>query len=217
MKRLQAFVRHAFIGGAMVLLPLAILGIFFMWLFDIVTGLIAPVTGLLTKWMTLPPLLVDVLAILLILLACFLVGTLTATGVGRLFHAKFELQLRRFAPGYKMIKDIINQLFGDKSNSPFRSGTVARVRVLGEQVPVTVTAIVTSFHENGDLTVFVPTGPNPTTGFIFHVPPHLVELRPDIKVESAFRTIIACGAGSGELFQPQAQNLDLEPTRKEAS
>ncbi|WP_240554901.1 hypothetical protein [Oceanicoccus sagamiensis] len=65
------------------------------------------------------------------------------------------------------------------------------------------TVIVTSTHDNGWYTVFVPTGPNPTSGMIYHLPPEQVELLPNIKVDEALRTIIACGAGSDELFKKQ--------------
>jgi uncharacterized membrane protein len=101
-----------------------------------------------------------------------------------------------------MVKDIVNQFMGDKSNSPFRKGAVARVRIFGGTVETSVTAIVTSQHDDGTYTVFVPTGPNPTSGFIYHVPAEYVELRPEIKIESAMRTVIACGAGSDKLFKP---------------
>ncbi len=201
MDKIKLLVRNAFIGGIVVLLPLVILGLFFRWLFRTVTDLIQPFTDLVIKMTHAPEALGDLIVILLIMLACVLVGSLTATGIGTFLHARFDHHLQRFAPGYQMIKDIVNQLFGDRSNSPFKSGKVAEVRIFGSDVETSVTAIVTSMHEDGRYTVFVPTGPNPTTGFVFHVSEHYVTLRPDIKVESAIRTIISCGAGTAQLFQ----------------
>ncbi|OZG75270.1 hypothetical protein BTA51_02485 [Hahella sp. CCB-MM4] len=201
MNKLKLLIRNAFIGGVVILLPLVILGLFFRWLFRTVTDLIQPITDVVIRWTAAPEILGDLLVILLIILACILVGSITATGIGRYLHAKFDGHLQRLAPGYQMVKDIVNQLFGDRSNSPFKSGAVAEVSIFGNEVATSVTAIVTSKHEDGRYTVFVPTGPNPTTGFVFHVSADCVTLRPDIKVESAIRTIISCGAGSAQLFQ----------------
>ena len=61
---------------------------------------------------------------------------------------------------------------------------------------MSVLGLVTSRHADGRVSVFVPTGPNPTTGFIYHVGMELVELRPDIRVEQMMKTVIACGAGT---------------------
>ena len=50
------------------------------------------------------------------------------------------------------------------------------------------------------LTVFVPTGPNPTSGNIYHVPKDNV-LRTKAAVDTGMKTIISCGAGSNEIFE----------------
>ncbi len=47
--------------------------------------------------------------------------------------------------------------------------------------------------------IFVPTGPNPTNGFIFHVPEEKIQFV-DAKPEDAMRTIIGVGTGSSILF-----------------
>ena len=49
------------------------------------------------------------------------------------------------------------------------------------------------------LTVFVPTGPNPTSGNIYHLPREKV-YRTTTAVDSGMRSIISCGAGSSEIF-----------------
>jgi len=58
----------------------------------------------------------------------------------------------------------------------------------------------------------VPTGPNPTSGMIYHLPAEQVEILPNIKVDSAMRTVISCGAGSDELFAtPTASTQEQSP------
>lgn len=201
MGKTRAFTKRALIGGLLVILPIAILAFFFRWLFRLTTDLLAPVSSLLISRYDLPQFTADVLTLTIIILLCFIVGTLVSTRVGRWAHAFFEKHLDRFAPGYRMVKEIVNQFLGEKESSPFSQGQVAKVKLFGAHIETTVTALVTSRHENGFYTVFIPTGPNPTSGMIYHLPAEQVELLPDIKVDSAMRTIIACGAGSAELFQ----------------
>ena len=64
-----------------------------------------------------------------------------------------------------MVKETVNQLFNRKS-SPFSS--VALIQIF--QNETLVTGFVTDEHQNGTSSVFVPTGPNPTSGFIYHLP-----------------------------------------------
>lgn len=190
----------AFFTGLAMLLPVVILAIVFRWLFRFVTDLIEPISGILVRSTNFPALFSDVLVITVIALSLLLLGFIVRTTVGSYLQNKFHQSMQRFAPGYQMIREIVQQLFGDRKNSPFSQGSVALVQLHGEHSPVRSTAIVTSYHPDGVYTVFIPTGPNPTTGFVYHVPANLVELRPDIKVEAALRTVIACGAGAAALF-----------------
>jgi len=201
MDRVKGFIKTSFVGGILVLLPIVILMFLFNWAFQVVTNLIQPLTHLIIKNNGMPEILGDMLAIAVIFVVCFIVGSIVSTGFGVLMHSHFDKYLVRIAPGYRLIKEIVGQFFGDKSSSPFSNGEVARASIFGMDCGTTVTAIVTSRHADGSYTVFVPTGPNPTSGNMFHLPQEQVEICPDIKVEDMMRTIIACGAGSGELFR----------------
>jgi uncharacterized membrane protein len=63
-----------------------------------------------------------------------------------------------------------------------------------------VSAFITDTHTDGTYTVFVPTGPNPTSGNIFHLKGEYVH-PVDVPVEDAMRSIISCGAGSSRLIK----------------
>jgi uncharacterized membrane protein len=199
MNRFKLFFGQSFIGGVLVIAPITILLFALRWAVNSVQALIAPVTTPLVNLTGAPPLFIDLVVVALILLGCFVVGTLVATSAGKYVQGFFDRHLSRYAPGYRLIRDIIQQFLGTNENSPFSRGEVALVQVFGADVPTLATAIVTSRHPDGWFSVFVPTGPNPTSGFVYHLPPECVTLRPDIKLDNAFRTIIACGAGSAEL------------------
>ena len=63
-----------------------------------------------------------------------------------------------------------------------------------------MTGFITDSHDNGRYTIFVPTGPNPTSGLIFHLPPKYVH-PVKVSVEETLRSVIGCGAGSSNIFK----------------
>lgn len=207
---MRAFTRNALIGGVLVLLPLVILFALFRWAFYLVTDLIQPFTDYFSKLLQLSEIVADSLVILVILSGCFMIGTLVSTRVGQWLHRHFDHHLARLAPGYRLVKEIVNQLLGDSESSPFSKGEVARVRLFGLQCQTSVTAIVTSRHKDGTVTIFVPTGPNPTSGNIYHVPENLVTYYREASMEKMMKSIIACGAGSDQLFASPATWSEAE-------
>jgi len=205
MFRFKHFIKTSFIGGILILLPIAILAAGLNWLFLFVTDLIQPLTDFVVGLLQMPELLGDILVIGFIAILCFVIGSIVSTSLGKWAHQHFDKYLTRLAPGYRLIKEVIDQFFGDKANSPFANGEVAKAKIFGGSSETTVTAIVTSKHDDGSYTVFVPTGPNPTSGNMYHLKASQVELFPGIKVEEMMRSIIACGAGSGELFKQKSR------------
>ncbi|MFT5718699.1 MAG: putative membrane protein [Oleiphilaceae bacterium] len=204
----KEFAKKTLLGGLVIILPVALLMMGISWLFRLVTDLIQPLTNLVTKVIGMPEIFADILVLAGMAGLCFSMGWFVSTAGGAWFHSKFDGRLARYAPGYQMVKDIVAQFFGDSSKSPFSNGEVALVRLFSNETEVT--AIVTSKHENGRYTVFMPTGPNPTSGNIYHVTEEQVTLCPGISVSDAMRTIIGCGAGTGDLLSThhKQENVD---------
>lgn len=198
--RVAKIVRRSLAGGLLILLPLVIIGIILRWLYDMASNLIAPFTGPFISTFGLPKILADLIVVALLVLLCFLIGTLVATRLGAWLWQRMEELLIARVPGYRSVRELTAQLLDNKNDSPFKRGEVAQLWIYGRNVDVSVLGMITSRHADGRLTVFVPTGPNPTTGFIYHVSPDLVERRPDIRVEQMMKTVIACGAGTAALL-----------------
>ena len=135
MSKARSFFKRALIGGLLVMLPTAILAFFFRWLFRLVTDLLAPVSNQLISRYDLPQLTADILTLAIIITLCFVVGTLVSTRMGRWAHNFFEQRLERFTPGYRMIKEIVNQFLGEKESSPFSKGQVALAPILKPASP----------------------------------------------------------------------------------
>ena len=202
MDRLKQFFRTSLLGGVVVILPVAILVSVSLWIFDFVTDRLEPLTRLLISDSQLNEIVAEVLVIVLIVMCCFFVGVLVRTRLGNFLYRVIEARLLKQAPGYSMIKETVLQLFGSRKDSPFSS--VALVQVFGNETMMT--AFVTDTHEDGSFTVFVPTGPNPTSGLIYHLEGRYVH-PVDITVQDAMRSIISCGAGSAKLMQGKRVDL----------
>ena len=144
----------------------------------------------------------DLLGIVLVLGAFFLIGLAVKTSIGRWIHNRVDQWLTRFAPGYSTIREVVMQFLGGENNTSLLRGQVCRAYIMGRQNPVSVTAIVTARHSNGDCTVYVPTAPIPSSGFVYHLTEDCVELLPHISVEAAMRTVISCGSGSQIISDP---------------
>jgi uncharacterized membrane protein len=199
MKRIKTFIKTSLLGGLAVILPTALLFLIFRWLFNWVTDLIQPLTNMLLARGQFQEFIADMVVIALILLFCFVVGLAVKTRIGRFIHVNLENRILQIAPGYPTLKSIVMQFIG-KKKSPFSS--VALVRPFENET--LMTAFITDAHDDDWYTVFVPTGPNPTTGFIFHLKGQYVQAVP-VTVEEALRSVISCGAGSTHLIQRFAE------------
>ncbi|BFM12078.1 hypothetical protein R50072_22310 [Simiduia litorea] len=202
MDRIKSFIWLTLLGGLTVVLPISIFLLVFTWFYDVISALIAPVTAALRPHLGFSPTLVDAVVIGCLLVVFCLIGLLVKTRVGAWLLAQIERLLKRIAPGYKTISDLVGQFLGGGSSNSLLSGQVALAKIYGPESPVTVTVIVTAKHDNGDYSVFMPTAPIPTSGIVYHLPASCVVLLPHVSVEAAMKTVIACGAGSQLLTRP---------------
>jgi uncharacterized membrane protein len=195
MERLKGFLKTSLLGGLVVILPVAILASVSAWVFRLVTGWIEPLTQRLIADSQLNEYAAQSMVIVIIIALCFIVGMLVRTRLGGFLFRLIEQRIFRLAPGYTLIRDTVMQLLGGEGRSAFSA--VAIARPFGNET--SVTAFVTDTHPDGSYTLFVPTGPNPTSGLIYHVSADLVECV-DVPVQEAMRTIISCGAGTSRLL-----------------
>lgn len=188
------------LGGLAVVLPSLLLLMVLQWLVSLMADLLGPLTELVSRragfdrWLALAAVAV------LLLAACFGIGLVVRTRIGRWLHEVLENGLARVVPGYRITRDLVKELLGGHEGARLLGGEPALARIHGLESPVKVTAIVTSRHADGGYTVYVPTAPFPTSGFVYHLPADCVELLPGVSVEAALRTVIACGAGSAEVL-----------------
>ena len=194
MNKIRSFLKTTMLGGVLVVLPLVILILVFRWLYEFIADKIKPITYLLLETAKLQEFVASLLALILILLSFFVVGLLVKTRLGQFSIEKLEIKFLMKLPLYKFIKETVLQLVGTEKNL-FKS--VALVNLFGNETRVT--AFVTEEHDDGSYTVFVPPGPAPTAGFVYHLTGKNVQIV-DYPIDKAMRTIFSVGAGSKELL-----------------
>lgn len=199
MDKIKTFITTSILGGVAVILPSVLLILLFRWLFRWITGIIQPLTDFFISSGQFQEVIADIIVVAIILAICFVVGVVVKTKAGRFVQENLEQRILQMAPGYSIIKSVVMQFIGRKE-SPFSS--VALVRPFENRT--LLTAFITDTHEDGRYTVFVPTGPNPTTGFIFHLEPEQV-YPVKAPVEEVIKSVISCGMGSKGLLKQHSR------------
>ncbi|MDT8402150.1 MAG: DUF502 domain-containing protein [Bacteroidales bacterium] len=204
-KRLRNFFRTTALGGLVAILPFVLIIIFFRWIINIIQKYLEPLVGLINTESELMIVALYIIAVLAIILLFFLMGLFIRTSVGRFFRTVLEEQYLSKIPGYKLARETVMQFFG-KQKSFFREVVLVDIFNSG----TLMTGFITDDHDDSDfLTVFVPTGPNPTSGNIYHVLKEKT-VRTRSSVDVGMKTIISCGAGSCNLFKERTEKRDLE-------
>jgi len=194
-KRIQNFLRTTLIGGVVALAPLTLIILLFRWVINLIGRNLTPVVDKLLQDPDPNPFFkftLYVLTFTAILLFFFVIGLIVRTRLW-VFLNKAEDRYLLKVPGYKLVKETVQQFFG-KNRSFFKEVVLVDIFNSG--------ALMTGFitDDQGEIiTVFVPTGPNPTSGNIYHLQRDRV-LKTKASVDSGMKTIISCGAGSAEVF-----------------
>lgn len=192
--RIRRFLRTTFIGGIVVILPISIFFFLIKLVFDFFRNLVEPIAKYINFSNLTNDVLRDLIALFILIAFCFFVGLIVQTRSGKWVFNSLDHMLLNRLPFYSTIKETILQFTG-ANKTPFSQVVLVDVFNSGTKM----IGFVSDEHKDGSYTLFVPTGPNPTNGFIFYVSPEQVELV-DIKPEEAMRTIIGVGAGASKLF-----------------
>lgn len=209
MKKLRSFLITTLIGGFLVLLPLAILVLIVRLVIQFIVSIIDPLTQLVN--LEIPAFWIHTLVLAGIIMFCFLLGLFIRTQLGRTSFRYFEEKWLERLPAYSTIRDIVQQFTGARK-APFQH--VVLVDAFG--TGALMTAFVTDENEEF-YTVFVPTAPNPTNGYVFHLrKDKVIELT--ARAEEAIRTVVGLGVGSLAMMAKQGDDLsELSPESQSPS
>lgn len=204
-RRFRKFLSTTFIGGMVALAPMSLLILLLRWVINVIGRNLTPLVDTLLQGTDPNPffkLALYILSFLAILVFFFVIGLIVRTRLS-VFLNKAEDRYLLKIPGYKLAKDTVQQFFG-KNRSFFREVVLVDIFNSG--------ALMTGFitDDQGEIiTVFVPTGPNPTSGNIYHLQKDRVR-KTGASVDNGMKSIISCGAGSAELFNTPEQKKNQE-------
>jgi uncharacterized membrane protein len=188
MKRFLEFLKTAVLGGALVVLPVWLTVLLLLKAVLQLQIFVKPVSTALPEGVGHP----RVLAVLVLLALCFVVGALVRTAIGRQVRRAVERSLLERLPGYTTLRNVAAQL-GDMENA--RGFQPALVEVEEALAP----AFIIEEHPDGRYTIFVPSAPTPAAGAIYIM--DRARVHPiDVPLTTVFRVVTKWGTGAGELL-----------------
>ncbi|WP_022849777.1 DUF502 domain-containing protein [Limisalsivibrio acetivorans] len=212
MKRFRIFLRNAFFAGILATLPLFVTFYFIRFVFVKFSGFLLPYFDLLViKYdIIVPPYIVKIISFIVILIAILFIGLFAKNYAGKKLLGAIE-QLVSKIPFVKTVYGVIRQIVDAISTT---SGTNFKKVVMIEYPRKGVYSLGFITKDTSDFfnektgeqnySVFVPTTPNPTSGFILIVPESEVfEL--NITIDEGIKYVISAG-----LLEPVHKNVSVE-------
>lgn len=196
LKKLRRFFLTTVLGGIVVVLPIYIFGAIVRVVFNFTSRILSPISSMLSFSENVNSWIVDLLSLTIVIMLFFLIGLGVRTEFGRQMLSVIEENWLGKVPFYTMLRDTVRQILGQEK-MPFRQAVL--VDVYSNSTLMTG-FVVDETADGSYFTVFVPTAPNPTNGYIFHVKREQLKFI-DLRSEDVLRSVIAMGTGSAALFQ----------------
>ena len=207
---LGARLRTYFLAGILVTAPITIT-LYAAWLFvDFVDGKVTPLIPAPYNPSTYLPFDIPGLGLAVVAVVLILIGWLTAGFMGRLFLRISERILRRMpviSGIYGAIKQIFETVLKKQSNA-FREAVLVEYPRRGMWAIAFITGRtegeVQNITEEEVVNVFLPTTPNPTSGFLLFIPKKdLIPL--SMPVDEAIKMVISGGIVTPPDRRPKAE------------
>jgi len=185
-------------AGVLITAPISVT-VYLTWLFiTFVDGKVTPLIPAKYNPETYLPYGVPGLGVVVVVVSLMLIGALTAGFVGRMWNRIFERIMNRvpiLRGIYNAVKQILETVLAQQSNA-FREAILVEYPRRGMWVIAFITGStegeVQRLTEEKVINLFVPTTPNPTSGFLIFVPENdVVPL--SMSVEEAMKMVISGG------------------------
>ncbi|MFO0123273.1 MAG: DUF502 domain-containing protein [Inhella sp.] len=203
----MSLLRKYLIAGLLVWLPLAITVWVLLWVLGLMDGIFGSLVGAAAS--VVPPALAEALGalrrvpgmgVLILVLVLLATGVFAANIVGQWWLRQWDRVLHQVPivkSIYSSVKQVSDTLFSSKGNA-FREAVLVEYPRAGAWTIAFVTGTpapqVAPLLGQGDehVSIYVPTTPNPTSGFFLMVP--RAHLRPlNMSVDAALKHIISMG------------------------
>ena len=190
--------RNYFMAGILVTAPISIT-IYLGWLFvTFVDGKVTPLIPKAYNPENYLPFAIPGIGVVVIIIAMILVGAMTAGFVGRIFNRVSDRIMNRvpvLRGIYKATRQIFETILAQQSNA-FREAVLVEYPRKGMWVIAFITGTtkgeVQAVTDDELINIFVPTTPNPTSGFLIFVSKSEI-IRLSMSVEDALKMVISGG------------------------
>ncbi|MBL8668121.1 MAG: hypothetical protein JNM48_11730 [Rhodospirillales bacterium] len=190
MRTLAEFTKTTLIGGVLVVLPIYIAVLLLARTIAGLLAMLGPVTAQIPAGVEFR----QIVAILLLLAVCFVVGLVVRTGPGLRAKNAFEHAVLDKLPAYTLLRGLVKRLTGTGDEE--QALQPALVEIEDALVP----ALIVEELEDGSYTVLVPSAPTPMAGSIYILPHDRVH-RVDIPLTKAVAVFSKWGTGAGEFVR----------------
>jgi uncharacterized membrane protein len=187
MKYAREFLVSTVVGGLFVVVPVYLAVLLLLKGMKSAATLVRPFAALLPDWLPAQ----DLLALVLVLVLCFVVGIAVRTRSGRTIRERMERVFFERLPGYGLLRSLTQRLAGDRNAEAWKPALV-------ELEDALVPAFVIEELDDGRFTIFVPSVPTPFAGAVYVLSPERVHVL-DVPFTQAVRTISQWGSGSRNL------------------
>ncbi len=185
------------IGGIVFLVPIIIIAAIVGKAFEIMKTVAHPLSALVPIDSVGKIAIVNLIAILLIVLVCFLAGRAARTETAAKFVRALESKFLSHIPVYAFVKGITASIGGTED----REGMTPVLVRLDDYSQI---AFEIERLEGGDVAVYLPGAPNPWSGSVCIMTEDRVQPL-DASMMAAVRTISHLGKGSSELLRQKPQ------------
>jgi uncharacterized membrane protein len=199
MKTLAEFFKTTLIGGVLVILPVYVAILLLAKMVAGLLALLAPVTAGLPAGLQFR----QVAAILLLIVACFVVGLIVRTGPGLRAKNACERAVLERLPAYGFLRGLARQLTGHGDEHTMEP-------CLAEIEEALVPAFIVEDLGDGQYTVLVPSAPTPMAGSIYILPGERVH-PVDIPFTKAIGVFSKWGTGAGDFLRARKPELAALP------
>jgi len=187
MRYLRDFLTNAVIGGVLIVLPLYLAVLLLLKSIQTVAGLVRPIAALLPA--NIPA--AGLLALVLVLLACAVVGVAARTRAGKVVRGRIEETVFGKLPGYGLFRSLTQQLTGRSEDSAWKPA-------LAEIEDALVPAFIVEELDDGRYTIFVPSVPTPLAGAVYVLARERVHPI-DVPFTQAVKAVSQWGSGAKDL------------------
>jgi len=146
----------------------------------------------------------DIAAAILLVVVVFVAGLISQTSLGTSLRITMEQLILRKMPGYTLFKSIV------KGSAGVGGGELKVV--LANLDEAWLIGFIIEQHDDGLLTVFVPSAPTPTAGSIYFLTERQVK-RLDVSVSAAVKCIKELGVGSRALLRGRIELSDIQKAK----